>query len=271
MKNNESSWKYTGMSVIGTSHEKSETPCQDACTLGFFDGLFVAVVADGAGSAKHSDIGSKLLTEEAFTSIQQWEAFDDTEEEWEKHLLNLAKELRKKLEKTAKKQKLALKDLAATLVLVIVSKDRIVGLQIGDGAIVYGSQDEQDVRLLISPVRGEYLNETTFITSDNYQDVLQIVYDEAVVDRVAVFSDGLQMLSLDMKIDPPEPYQAFFQPFFASLYSVDDNKEREKHLEAFLQSPRVCERTDDDKTFVFASRKAIQGDATEETESAENK
>ena len=250
-------WKYTGQSVIGTSHVKTQTPCQDAYAIAMLDDRLVAVVADGAGSAKHAEIGAQLITAEAVALVKAWPPFEDTEAAWQQLMLRLVETLRAKLQAKAAEQNCELKDLAATFLCAIVTGHKIVGGQIGDGAIIYGKEDQADLTLLIPPKRTEYLNETTFLTSDNYLENLQIIYaDKGIIDRVAVLSDGLQMLALNMKSDPPEPYQTFFRPFFESLDTVADDAERERHLQAFLASPRVCSRTDDDKTLLFASRQA---------------
>ncbi len=48
-------------SIQGDSHIKTNTPCQDASRVERFEnGLVIAAVADGVGSAKNAQIGSKL-------------------------------------------------------------------------------------------------------------------------------------------------------------------------------------------------------------------
>lgn len=247
-------WTYTGQSVIGTSHQKLGLPCQDACQIAMRDQRLVAVVADGAGSVKHSDVGARHITEHALMLVQGWSPFVETEDAWTEHLRELIHTLRQHLKTTAEDQGWALKELAATCLVMIVSDRWIAGAQIGDGAMIYGTANEEDVQLLLSPPRSEYLNETTFLTSDEYADALCVVTLEQQVNRVALLSDGLQMLALDMKTNPPMPHQSFFRPFFASLDQVKNDAERAQHLNAFLHSKRVCRRTDDDKTLVFARR-----------------
>ncbi len=56
-------WKRVACSEVGISHQKQEMPCQDYGDYRIFDDVIVGAVADGAGSAKYSDIGAKLTVE----------------------------------------------------------------------------------------------------------------------------------------------------------------------------------------------------------------
>jgi serine/threonine protein phosphatase PrpC len=69
-------WKYASSSVTGTSHIHTETPCQDAHVCEFISGskfdCLVLAVADGAGSATHSDIGSRLSCDLLVEFVREW-------------------------------------------------------------------------------------------------------------------------------------------------------------------------------------------------------
>ena len=50
-----------GFSVQGKSHIKNNTVCQDFNKFGQLkSGVYIGIVADGVGSARYSDIGSKM-------------------------------------------------------------------------------------------------------------------------------------------------------------------------------------------------------------------
>ncbi len=50
-----------GMSIVGSSHIEKNVPCQDShCFETLENGWMIAAVADGVGSAKHSEIASKM-------------------------------------------------------------------------------------------------------------------------------------------------------------------------------------------------------------------
>lgn len=64
-------WHYTAVSVIGTSHQRTGEPCQDAslCTMRN-DGTLICAVSDGAGSAQYAEVGARIAVEH----FMQWAA-----------------------------------------------------------------------------------------------------------------------------------------------------------------------------------------------------
>lgn len=67
---NEPCWRVAAASVCGSSHEKTGQPCQDALYWEVLpDGTLLAAVADGAGSAAHSDIGAAVATQATVKSL----------------------------------------------------------------------------------------------------------------------------------------------------------------------------------------------------------
>ena len=58
-------WTVISASAIGTSHQRIGLPCQDAGDFCLVDGdhTVVGAIADGAGSAMHSEIGARAAVE----------------------------------------------------------------------------------------------------------------------------------------------------------------------------------------------------------------
>lgn len=60
-------------SIRGKSHVRSNTVCQDSSKTGkLHSGFYMAIVADGVGSALHSEIGSSLAVDSLYTYCDQY-------------------------------------------------------------------------------------------------------------------------------------------------------------------------------------------------------
>jgi len=53
-------WRAVARSSLGISHQKQQLPCQDYGGYKIIKDVIVGAVADGAGSAKHADIGARI-------------------------------------------------------------------------------------------------------------------------------------------------------------------------------------------------------------------
>jgi hypothetical protein len=76
-------------------------------------------------------------------------------------------------------------------------------------------------------------------------------------DDIAVFTDGLERLAL--QFDTGSAHAPFFDSMFRPLNVAPSGyrPELETSLVDFLNSEKVTNRTDDDKTIVIASRRAL--------------
>ena len=63
-------WKIISASVIGQIHIEENLPCQDNFSYDVTDDWGVAIVSDGAGSYKNSQIGSKYISEEGIKLLK---------------------------------------------------------------------------------------------------------------------------------------------------------------------------------------------------------
>jgi len=254
-------WQVAAGASVGTSHRLNDTPCQDAFRAESLDmpdgtvGLMV-FVADGAGSAALSRIGARIAVDGAivFTDVFSEENADRAAAAFDRTFVSaLVVYIRDALAKLADTAGVALRDLACTLLGAIALKDRTVVFQIGDGAIVF--DDGSGLSLAIPPMSGEYINMTHFVVDEDVFDHLA-VRESGPVSRLAVFSDGLQRLALNLATG--EPHVPFFEPFFKALENADPHQGAafDAALIRFLDSESVNERTDDDKTLVLALRRS---------------
>jgi len=142
------------------------------------------------------------------------------------------------------------RDYATTLTCAIVTATRLVVGHLGDGVVVAGEGD--DLFAVTQLQRGEYANETLFLTQADALDQLAIEFVDRPVRTLAVMSDGLIRLAL--KMPAQQPHAPFFQPLFQATAAMQDEAEIARQLSAFLGSERVNARTDDDKSLVLAVR-----------------
>lgn len=260
-------WRVLGASVCGTSHQRRSQPCQDAwATRIRDDGLLLAAVADGAGSATRSQDGAKWAVEAAIAHLANLtlppltkEENHDTgdsnletpsEEPDLNHLLQQALEAaRTRVIEQAEAAGLPPRECASTLILLIASHEGVAVAQIGDGAAVM-MDETGTLTALTQPQQGEYANQTTFLTSEGAIAQADISIYPIPARGIALFSDGLQRLALEMP--QGTPHERFFNPLFQFIQQDSDEAGANEQLQGFLTSPRVSQRTDDDLTLVLA-------------------
>lgn len=244
-------WRAVSASVIGTSHEKRGQPCQDAAWYGSEGEVFVAACADGAGSALRAEVGARLACQEAVVA-----ALADIREGYRLCLDDPSRvrrwfgRARARLSHEACVQNVPSRDYACTLLLAAIDERGGLFGQVGDGAIVLFHEDRYNH--VFWPDGGEYANQTTFLTDPDFDACLQLDAASFPLDRVALFSDGLQRLALHEATRTA--HGPFFVPLFAKLLATADAATLEPALRRWLGSDAINQRTDDDKTLLLAVR-----------------
>src|SRR5471030_1755942 len=64
-------WRVFGASVRGKSHLDKGLPCQDAHAQVVVDDILVAIVCDGAGSARHSEQGAQFVATQTVLALAE--------------------------------------------------------------------------------------------------------------------------------------------------------------------------------------------------------
>jgi hypothetical protein len=244
-------WAILGEAVTGTSHRARNAPCQDAFRLRMFgpgaEWLLIAA-ADGAGSASHAEVGATVACGEFARRIETLGPDVVCSRDG---MVALFHGVRATVLAEAERLDVSPRDLACTALLAVVGPSSAAFAQLGDGAIVIGQGDGH--RVIFWPEPAEYANATDFLTDDAFADSVRFEVLPAPVTEVAVFTDGLQRLALDFMARTA--YPAFFRPLFSELRSAENPGSLAEPLRNFLDSDRVNERTDDDKTLVLAVRR----------------
>jgi hypothetical protein len=211
----------------------------------------VACVADGAGSAKHSELGSSIacnsMIENATKFFETKGGFEDLQQQ---HILEWCEDARTRILDAATLHDCRTRDFATTLCVAIMGPTTSYFVQIGDGAIILGNDTLYGV--VFWPQSGEYANSTNFLTSDEYEQQLEFLATPSKCSKLALMTDGIERIAL--RFDSQTPHTPFFDPLFRALRSTADVDSLNEGLRGFLNSNSVQLRSDDDKTLVLATR-----------------
>jgi len=248
-----SRWRVVGAVAAGTSHERLDMPCQDAVAFQADEQNLLVALSDGAGTAEHSQYGAQTAVQAALDSLAAAldAGFPAEQAGWQDALYAAFTAARSALESLAELEEQPLRAYAATLILAVATADRLIVAQLGDGAVVTGESPD-NLFLVNRAQRGEYANETYFLTQEDALEQVQLSVHETAVNLLVVMSDGLTRLA--MQLPAQEPYLPFFHPLLAFAANANEEERAAAHLVEFLTSERVCARTDDDKSLVLAVR-----------------
>ena len=243
MKNKSRKIKVVAASVAGLLHVNKKIACQDCFNYTIGKNL-VAVVSDGAGSAKYGKIGAKnvcetlcdLLKNASFTKI-------------ESEVIRAVKVVREKLllhrfNKTKNEE--GLPSFAATIVGVVYNEGRGVFFHIGDGAAL-SLNDKADF-IASRPENGCFSCETFFFTQKEWRENLRFTKIQNA-KSILLMSDGLT--SFAFKSDFNEIEHKFIYPINDYLFNEKSLIKAKKALINTLNTPKAQKLNSDDKTLVW--------------------
>lgn len=180
-------WKTAGCAVTGEKHRQNQLPCQDQVASLEDQSFHAIALADGAGSAKHSEEGALLVVREALQFLH--DHFEACFESNAYLKIDCLDYLQQSLEKYAEEKSCAVRDLYSTLMLIAVKDNRLIGLHIGDG--VMGSVKNDEIHVFSKPTNGEFLNETVFVSLAQAGLKMKIYKEENFTDDgFVLMSDG---------------------------------------------------------------------------------
>ncbi|MGB5083410.1 MAG: PP2C family serine/threonine-protein phosphatase [Methylocystis silviterrae] len=253
-------WRIAAASSIGSSHVKQGTVCQDshACQL-LTDrdrsSVMVLVVSDGAGSATLADEGSALacraIAEAAEGFLARGARVSDISHDEARSWIGMVQEA---ISLRATEAEATPRDYACTLLVAVIGEDGAAFLQIGDGAMV-AADEGGEWAWVHWPQRGVYANSTFFVTESGAADRMAFDRVPRKIDEVALFTDGIE--SLVLHYATKSVHAPFFEKMFGPVRSSTAqglDVALSSGLERYLSSAAVCERTDDDKTLILATR-----------------
>lgn len=220
--------------------------------------LFLAC-ADGAGSAPCSDRGSRIACDELLQQARGFAATGNSVSDLTANLLcTWFVRANHALVREAVSAGRPTRDFGCTLLLALSDDSTAAFAQLGDGVIVRSSGD--GYAHVFWPQSGEFVNQTYFVSEHSHLSHMQVCVAQPPAIELALMTDGLERLAL--KFESNCVHEPFFRPLFDRL-----RQESPGHLEtlqdsvaAFLESPSVNSRTDDDKTLIVATRRDARRD-----------
>ena len=275
-------WVTVAHSAIGKSHSQAypPIPCQDNHyfeTLN--DNWQLAIVCDGAGSAKMSHFGSKLISNNSIPSnlkntLSNLKWFKKghlpTKKEWENLGLTIFKETYSNLiswvEKHNKQNNTSysFNDFASTVMFSLYNPKGVAVANIGDGRGGY-LNTSGELKPLFTPFGGDESNGTIFITSPIWENPNKFIQTDVIDEKIlAIFllSDGMEKITFecsnltdDIFTDANIPFKKFFFPVLSKIKSLDNEGEGKLKDEwkSFLESGNdAIINESDDKTLLVS-------------------
>ncbi len=205
-------------SVIGASHVAKGTVCQDFSNFQSTESYSIAVVADGHGSKKHfrSDVGSRLAVRATLRTVRNFYRDPD---EFEASFQENPKDIIKKIEKQIisrwnrevskhyRKNPVTDEERApftdeqldaikmesiygTTLIAIVMGKDYVFGMQLGDGSLVVIDEDGE-AEMPIVDDESAPANMTASMSNSNAIDMFNCFVMMDIPMAVFVSTDGL--------------------------------------------------------------------------------
>ncbi len=239
--------KVIASSIRGPLHINKGLPCQDCFRYSRGGKNFVAVVSDGAGSAKFGRNGAKIVCETLIDLLKN-APFSDAK----KHIRKAIGIAREKLERhrfNKTKDEKGIMDFSATVVGVICNKNQGLFFHIGDGAALAFRDGEYERFTASPPENGNFSCETYFYTQPDWERNLRFTAFENA-DTVFLMSDGLTNFSFAQDYQSIE--KGFILPINKFLNETGSKPKAERALANTLNNAEARRLNSDDKTLLWA-------------------
>ena len=263
----QSSWQVYGASSIGKSHIDSNLPNQDSIYLQKNEHSIAAVVCDGAGSAKFSQAGAAFFSQSIAQMLLGLSVSHSVSHsgialdlgQLKQQIIEQLSQIRLDLQSQLPAES-SLRDYHTTFTgLLIHSNHQAILVQIGDSPLITSQFVVRhphidyftNLQVYGDDSKNEYVNETHFITQDNWQSFLRVeAIDLSQVDCLALMSDGCADLVFEGASVTPKIYRPFFGNLLFNLTQSQSSQQGSAIIEQALGNPATYRLTGDDKSLL---------------------
>lgn len=246
MKKMPKSIRIIATKITGSLHEAKQTPCQDFYHYACSGNKLVAVVSDGAGSARYGKIGAKIVCETLVNQLINSPLKDA--EQTVKRAIEIArgKLMLHRLNKSKSEKEIL--NFSATIVGVFYHREKGVFFHIGDGAGIAVHSNEPLDYTLSRPINGRFSCETYFYTMNQWQSYLRFTKIEKA-EALFLMTDGVTNFALsdDMRCLK----KGFIEPINLYLQKETNKLRAVKALNNTLGTKQARKLNSDDKTFLW--------------------
>ncbi|MBY0505344.1 MAG: protein phosphatase 2C domain-containing protein [Bryobacteraceae bacterium] len=242
-------WKVGAASVTGPSHRASASGCDDAAAATTEGDWLVAVVCDGAGSAVHGAIGAALAARTLMQRISSQLAHVAEPELTDLDLIAFTDEAlvaaHDCLAAEAKRLRVPIAALSTTVVGVLTNGVRGTVFHVGDGGVIAARAAGPGAEISLG-TPSEYVNETYFLTDDNWRDSL-VRTPLGPFDYILLMTDGVTPLAFDRRT-----INSGFTAPVAEFLEENPIEEGVSALFRLLDRDTAQQAVSDDKTLLWA-------------------
>ncbi len=251
-------WRISATSIKGTSHINNGLPCQDASAafrISNAQGQFIILIAaDGCGSSKYSEVGSRLIVSEVSNCLEFWIRSSRITLLLSDVLLHSFGHAHQMLHKHAKDLSIPVRDFASTCLCLVMGPASFAAAQLGDGVIV---RRNNGVSGCLFWQQQEYANVTHTLVDNDWISKTQTYNSVSSCDSGdgwLLATDGIQGIACDSR--RMIPHHGFVPVLFDKFCGdvLEDDGTIHEALSKFLRSDRVNSAVNDDKTIVIACR-----------------
>ena len=247
---NKHPYRVVVATTTGPYHKTKGLKGQDFFAYQKNDHRIVAVVSDGAGSAKFGKIGAKYICEQLSQMLLKADFHDIRQ-----NIIDAIESVRDMLVMhrfNKLKNESGLIDFSATLVGAVYQNGKGLFFHIGDGAAIALLKKKESAFVLSEPENGIFSSETFFYTMDDWKDSLRFTSFEKA-DSLFLMTDGVTGFALKKQGHLLE--KGFVMPINLFLKSETNIKKAERALKNTLETPKANALSGDDKTLMWVDLK----------------